>query len=79
MFDERAGEEAAALWFAAKGVMLVMVGQLARAHERLAGTLPAAPGWLLVALGGMGAIVAPISGFWVYIALGALWVSDSRT
>ena len=79
MFDERAGEKAAALWFAVKGVMLVMVGQLARAHERLAGTLPAAPGWLLIALGGIGAVVAPISGFWVYIALGTLWVSESRT
>ena len=79
MFDERAGGEAAAVWFAMKGGMLVIVGQLARTHERLVGTLPAAPGWVLVVLGGIGAVVAPISGFWVYIALGALWVHDSRT
>lgn len=54
------------------------MGQLARAPERLAGTLPSAPGWVLAAVGAVGAIVAPISGFWVYIAPGALWVSDSR-
>ena len=77
-FSERAGEPAAAVWFAAKGVLLVMVGQLARRHERLTGTLPSAPGWLLAALGAAGVGVAPISGFWVYTALGALWISDSR-
>jgi Family of unknown function (DUF6463) len=78
MFDERASPNAAALWFASKGAMLAALGQFARAHQRLTGTLPAAPGWALLALGAAGGIVAPVSGFWVYIVLGSLWVSDSR-
>src|SRR5262249_28012875 len=78
MFDDRADPRAAALWFATKGLMLVGLGLLARAHEELTGSLPAAPGWVLVALGGLGALIAPVSGFWVYLALGMLWVWDSR-
>ena len=78
MFSERADGQAAALWFAMKGGMLIVVGLIARAYENLAGTLPQAPGWVLAALGVAGAIVAPVSGFWVYIALGALWVHDAR-
>jgi uncharacterized protein DUF6463 len=78
MFGERAGPEAAALWFAVKGVLLIVVGQLARAYEKLDRALPAAPGWLLAALGLVGGIIAPISGFWVYLALGALWIWESR-
>jgi hypothetical protein len=39
MFDERAGPKAAALWFASKGALLVALGQFARAHQRLTGTL----------------------------------------
>jgi hypothetical protein len=78
MFRERASPKAAAVWFASKGALLVALGQFARAHQRLTGTLPAAPGWVLIALGAAGGVIAPISGFWVYIALGSLWVSDSR-
>jgi hypothetical protein len=78
MFDERAGANAAALWFAMKGGMLVIVGLVARAYQDVTGSLPQVPGWVLAALGVAGAIVAPVSGFWVYIALGALWVRDSR-
>jgi hypothetical protein len=78
MFDERAGPKAAALWFASKGALLVALGQFARAHQRITGTLPATPGWVLLALGAAGGGIAPISGFWVYLALGSLWVSDSR-
>jgi hypothetical protein len=78
-FDERASPKAAAVWFASKGALLVALGQFARAHERLTGTLPATPGWGLIALGAAGGVIAPISGFWVYMALGSLWVSDSRT
>jgi Mn2+/Fe2+ NRAMP family transporter len=77
-FGERAGEQAAAVWFAVNGVLLVIVGLLARVHQKTS-TLPASPGWLLAALGVVGAVVAPVSGFWVYIVLGALWISDSRS
>ena len=77
-FADRAGREAAAVWFGMKGGMLVVVGLTARAYEKLGRALPPAPGWVLAALGVAGAIVAPISGFWVYILLGALWVYDSR-
>jgi hypothetical protein len=77
-FDERAGGEAAALWFAMKGGMLVVIGLTARAFEKLGRALPQAPGWVLAALGAVGATVAPVSGFWLYILLGALWVYDSR-
>jgi Family of unknown function (DUF6463) len=78
MFNERASPKAAALWFASKGALLVALGQFARTHQRVTGTLPATPGMVLVGLGAAGVIMAPISGFWVYIALGSLWVSDSR-
>jgi hypothetical protein len=78
-FDERASEEGAAVWFTVNGVLLVMLGQLARVHRRLGGALPASPGWLFIGLGAVGAVVAPVSGFWVYIVLGALWVADSRS
>jgi hypothetical protein len=51
MLDERASPSAAALWFASKGALLVALGQFARAHQRQGGTLPPAPGWVLIALG----------------------------
>jgi hypothetical protein len=78
MFGERASPKGAALWFASKGALLIGLGQFARAHHRLTGTLPAAPGWVLIALGATGGIMAPTSGFWLYVVLGSLWVSDSR-
>jgi len=78
MFGERAGPEAAALWFAVKGVLLVIVGVLARGYERLGRSLPRGPGWLLAALGLIGGLVAPVSGFWVYLVLGVLWIVESR-
>jgi hypothetical protein len=77
-FSDRAGPQAAALWFAVKGGMLVIVGLLARAYENIAGRLPQAPGWILATVGVAGVIIAPVSGFWVYIALGGLWVYDAR-
>ena len=77
-FAERASDEAAAIWFTVNGVLLVVLGQLARVDQRLGRTLPASPGWLLIGLGAIGAAVAPISGFYVYVVLGSLWVSDSR-
>jgi hypothetical protein len=78
MFDDRAGENAAAIWFASKGVLLLALGLLGRAHERATGTLPASPGWLLAGLGAAGAAAAPVSGFWVYLALGVRWIRDAR-
>ncbi len=78
MFDQRAGPEAAGVWFAAKGVILVMVGQLARGYEKEDRPLPVGPGWLLAGLGLVGGIIAPISGFWIYLALGGLWLLDAR-
>jgi hypothetical protein len=76
-FNERASEQAAAVWFAVNGFLLVIIGQLAGAHQKTS-RLPASPGLLLAALGVVGAIVAPISGFWVYIVLGTLRIWDSR-
>jgi Na+-driven multidrug efflux pump len=76
-FDERASTEAAAVWFTVNGVLLIMLGQLARAFQAGGTSLPPSPGWLFIGLGVAGAAVAPISGFYVYVALGALWVSDS--
>src|SRR3981189_2497025 len=58
MFGERAGPEAAALWFAVKGVLLVIVGVLARGYERLGRSLPRGPGWLRAGLGLIGGLVA---------------------
>jgi hypothetical protein len=78
LFDERASAEAAAVWFTVNGVLLIMLGQLARAFQARGDSLPPSPGWLFIGLGVAGAAVAPISGFYVYVALGALWVSDSK-
>jgi len=75
-FDERASSEAAAVWFTVNGVLLIMLGQVARAVQAGGSSLPPSPGWVLIGLGVAGAAVAPISGFYVYVALGALWVSD---
>jgi pheromone shutdown protein TraB len=77
-FNQRAGQEAAAIWFTVNGVLLVMLGQLARVHQRTA-RLPASPGWLFIGLGAAGEVLAPVSGFLVYVALGILWVRDSRS
>jgi hypothetical protein len=79
MFGERAGPEAAALWFAVKGVLLVIVGVIARGYERLGRSLPRGPGWLLATLGLVGGLVAPVSGFWVYLVLGVLWIVESHS
>ena len=73
MFDKHASPKAAALWFASKGALLVGLGQFARAHQRLTGTLPATPGSVVIAFGAAGGVIAPISGFWTYVALGSLW------
>jgi hypothetical protein len=78
MFDERASSKAAAVWFASKGALLVALGQFARVHQRLTGTLPETPGWVLMALGATGGTIAPISGFWVYLALGWLCLRLTR-
>jgi len=78
MFGERAGPEAAALWFAVKGALLVIVGVLARGYERLGRSLPSGPGWLLAAVGLVGGLIAPVSGFWIYLVLGVLWIVESR-
>jgi pheromone shutdown protein TraB len=51
-FNERAGEQAAAVWFAVNGVLLMIVGLLARVHQETS-RLPASPGWLLAVLGAL--------------------------
>jgi len=77
-FNERASEEAAAVWFTESGALLIILGQVSRVFQANGGRLPPSPGWLFIAIGATGAAVAPISGFWVYLGLGSLWVSDSR-
>ena len=59
-----------------QGALLVALGQFARAHQRLSGTLPATPGWVPVAAVATGAMIAPASGLWVYHALGSPRVSE---
>ncbi len=59
-------------WFMMAGVMLTLLGILARWAERRIGILPSSLGWSLMAMGAAGALIMPISGFWLFIPIGLL-------
>ena len=64
-----------AFWFMFAGVAAMLIGYLADWIERHArGALPHGLGWTLLGIALVGAIVTPISGFWLVFppALGAL-------
>lgn len=67
-----------AVWFLTSGAGFLLSGSLARWAQRRTGTLPAAYGYGLLALGLAGGLLLPPSGFWVVAANGLLAVAASR-
>ena len=58
-----------AFWFIFSGLLLIVLGQLCFWVERSLGRpLPPFVGWELLALGLLGAMLMPVSGFWLVIA-----------
>ena len=56
-------------WFF-MGVPILTTGVVTRWAQRRTGTLPESMGWITVVAFGIGALVAPLSGAWLGIALG---------
>jgi Family of unknown function (DUF6463) len=68
----------AALWFLLFSPLCFLLGQLVNhAIEHRDRRLFALVGWNLIAIGGVGALIAPVSGFWILLAIAPLvfWVA----
>jgi uncharacterized protein DUF6463 len=65
-------------WSLCFGVMGVFLGQLISWTEARRMRTPAWLGWELLGLGVLGAVLMPVSGWWVIILIGALIVAGSR-
>ena len=69
----------AAFWFLLFSPACYLLGQLVdHALERRDRWLCAVVGWNLIAMGMVGAIVMPVSGFWILIAIAPLVFRASR-
>ncbi|NLT53129.1 MAG: hypothetical protein GXX79_00875 [Actinomycetales bacterium] len=64
-------------WFF-MGVPILTTGVVTRWAQRRTGTLPESMGWITVVAFGIGALVAPLSGAWLGIALGIGTIAVSR-
>jgi hypothetical protein len=60
-------EREAAFWFLFAGFALMLIGGLVNRLERLGENLPPFLGWGFAALTTVGAIIMPVSGFWLLI------------
>lgn len=67
-----------AFWHLTFGAMVVILGGLVHWAQSRTGTLPAFLGWSLLALGLSGAILVPVSGFWLVLPQAALILAVSR-
>ncbi len=65
-------------WSLCFGVMAVFLGQLISWTEARRMRTPAWLGWELLGLGVIGAVLMPVSGWWVIILIGVLIVAGSR-
>lgn len=61
---------ALAVWCVASGALLVLLGELAAAHEERGLPLPAGVGWGLLVLGAAGGVLVPASTFWLLLPPG---------
>lgn len=68
----------AAFWFMFSGVMLLLLGGLVHWAQVWTGTLPAFLGWALLAIGAVGVILVPVSGFRLVLPQGVLMVVVAR-
>jgi len=68
----------AAFWWTEFGVMLLLLGGLVHWAQAKTGTLPAFLGWSLMAIGAVGVILMPISGFWLVFPQAVLVFAVAR-
>lgn len=57
----------AAFWFLFGGLMMVLLGMMVQWMYQQTGTVPAFIGWWLLAIGVIGVIMMPASGFWLVL------------
>ena len=67
-----------AFWHLMFGATFVVLGGLVCWTQSRTGTLPAFLGWSLLALGLFGAILVPVSGFWLVLLLALLVLVAAR-
>ena len=67
-----------AFWHLMFGATFVVLGGLVCWTQSRTGTLPAFLGWSLLALGLLGAILVPVSGFWLVLLLALLVLVAAR-
>lgn len=67
-----------AFWHLTFGMTVLILGGLVHWAQTRTGTLPAFVGWSLLALGLFGAILVPVSGFWLLLPLAVLVLAVSR-
>lgn len=67
-----------AFWFLLSGASMMVTGQLARWAHRETGDLPAALGWNMLVMSGVGVVLMPASGFWLFIPQALIVLSASR-
>jgi len=60
----------AAFWAICCGPLMIMVGYLVHFSRTRLGTVPAFPGWVLLAMGLLGGLLMPVSPFWLFVPLG---------
>lgn len=67
-----------AFWHLTFGAMIVILGGLVHWAQSRTGTLPAFLGWSLLALGLLGAVLVPVSGFWLVLAQAVMMLVVAR-
>lgn len=67
-----------AFWHLTFGATVLILGGLVRWTQARTGTLPAFLGWSLLALGLFGAVLVPVSGFWILPPLAVLMILAAR-
>lgn len=67
-----------AFWHLMFGVTILLLGGLIRWTQAKTGTLPSFVGWSLLALGVFGAVLVPVSGFWLLPPLAVLMLAEAR-
>lgn len=67
-----------AFWHLVFGFTVLVLGGLIRWTQARTGTLPSFLGWSLLALGVFGAVLVPVSGFWLLPPLAVLMLVTAR-
>lgn len=64
------GDSGAAFWFLMFGVLLMVLGDVGRQHHAATGDYPLRYGLTIAAIGLVGGLMMPTSGFWIVLAIG---------